>query len=255
MLGVEGTEKFYFCPTCKSSHRSNTRNRVKLVVSDSSLHQFFAPPGDSRAQYKGDTLHTDYITIAGGCIDELYKAFILDLELLPPGKPLDIVLVMGYADLLKGHSRKFMMECFQLFTSEVMELGKEKHPDTPNTISVATLMYPPKLAWFYDNGREPENYRNEMEKIDWLNAKIKELNLANSSPFYPRFHTYGVRKATRSYYDRFGQYHQYDEKSHRWEHWLETAKAEKLHLRDDRKMKMGSAVNEYFIQRTINTRE
>ena len=50
MLGVEGTEKFYFCPTCKSSHRSNTRNRVKLVVSDSSLHQFFAPPGDSRAR-------------------------------------------------------------------------------------------------------------------------------------------------------------------------------------------------------------
>ena len=99
MLGVEGTEKFYFCPTCKSSHRSNTRNRVKLVVSDSSLHQFFAPPGDSRAQYKGDTLHTDYITIAGGCTDEFYKAFILDLELLPPGKPLDIVLVMGYADL------------------------------------------------------------------------------------------------------------------------------------------------------------
>ena len=162
---------------------------------------------------------------------------------------------MGYADLLKGHSRKFMMDCLQLFTSSVLELGKEKHPDSPNTIAVATLLYPPKLAWFYDDGREPPNYVNEMEKIDWLNAKIKELNLANSAPFYPRFHTYGVRKDTRYYYDRYGYRHQYEKRSHRWEHWLESAKREKLHLRDDRRMKMGSAVNEYFIQRTINSRD
>ena len=255
MLGVEGTEKFYFCPSCKSSHRSYTRDRVKLVVSDSSLHQFFAPPGDTRAQYKGDTLHADYITIPGGCIDELYNAFRLDLEFSPPGKPMDIVLVMGYADLLKGHSRNFIMECLQLFSNTVLELGKDQHPDTPNTISVATLMYPPRLAWFYDNGPEPQNYLNEIEKIDWLNAKIRELNLANSSPFYPRFHTYGVRKATRYHYDRYGYKHQYAVKSHRWEHWLESAKTDKLHLREDRRIKMGSAVNEYFIQRTTNTKE
>ena len=66
MLGVEGTEKFYFCPSCKSSHRSYTRDRVKLVVSDSTLHQFFAPPGDIRAQYQGDTLHADYISPSPG---------------------------------------------------------------------------------------------------------------------------------------------------------------------------------------------
>ena len=93
---------------------------------------------------------------------------------MPPGKPLDIVLVMGYTDLLKGHSRKFMMECFQLFTSEVMELGKEKHPDTPNTISVATLMYPPKLAWFYDNGPEPQNYLNECLEIPFVKWSLKD---------------------------------------------------------------------------------
>ena len=255
MLGVEGTEKFYFCPSCKSSHRSYTRDRVKLVVSDSTLHQFFAPPGDIRAQYQGDTLHTDYITIPGACIDELYNAFRLDQELLPPDKPLDVVLVMGYSDLLKGLSRKFMMECLQLFASTILDLGKDKNPDSPNTIAIATLLYPPKLAWFYDNGREPRFYQNEIEKIDWLNAEIRKLNIANSSPFYPRFHTYGVRKVTRHYYDRYGYHHQYDVKSHRWEHWRESVKTEKFHLRDDRRVKMGTAVNNYFIQRTQNSRE
>ena len=45
--------------------------------------------------------------------------------------------------MVKGHSRHFMMDCYQLFTKAVLDHGKEQHPDTPNTISIATLMYPP----------------------------------------------------------------------------------------------------------------
>ena len=36
-----------------------------------------------------------------------------------------------------------------------------------------SLMYPPQLNWFADKGPEPQN---QLEKIDWLNAKIHELN-------------------------------------------------------------------------------
>ena len=45
---------------------------------------------------------------------------------------------MGYSDLLKGLSRKFMMECLQLFASTILDLGKDKNPDSPNTIAIAT---------------------------------------------------------------------------------------------------------------------
>ena len=146
MLGVEGPDKRYLCPSCKSHHRSYPEERIKLVVSDSTLHQFFAPPGYTAAQYPGDIMHSDYITIPGGCLDDLYNAFRFDCDLLPTSKPLDCVLVMGYNDVVKGHSRHFMMDCYQLFTKAVLDHGKEQHPDTPNTISIATLMYPSQLA-------------------------------------------------------------------------------------------------------------
>ena len=112
------------------------------------------------------------------------------------------------------------------------------------------MMYPPQLAWLYDNGPEPANYSNEKEKIDWLNTKIHELNIENSCPSYPRFHTYGVRTSTRSTTDMYGNVNVYNVKTHRWEHWRETDKTNMLHLRNDRRFKMGKAVNNYFISHT-----
>ena len=123
---------------------------------------------EDKPAYMGDTMHTDYITIPGGCIDELFNAFRLDQKLLLPAtKPIDCVLVMGYNDLVKGHSRQFIMDMFEVFSKLVLEMGKQSHPATPNTLAVASLMYPPQL-------------QNKLEKIDWLNARIHELNLTNS---------------------------------------------------------------------------
>ena len=106
------------------------------------------------------------------------------------------------------------------------------------------------MAWFNDNGPEPANYVNEKEKIDWLNAQIHELNIQNSSPYYPRFHTYGVRTSTRVSKDRYGKEQKYHVKYHRWEHWREEDRVTMLHPRNDRRFKMGQAVNNYFVLRT-----
>ena len=172
ILDVENSDRAYLCPSCKSRHRSYPEARVKMVVSDSTLHEFFAPPGYTVSQYEGDTMHADYITIPGACMDTLFHAFRLDCDLLPPDKPIDVVLVMGYNDLVKGHSRHWIMECLNCFCRYVSDLAQKNHPDTPNTVAIATFMYPPQLAWLYDNGPEPPNYVNEKEKIDWLNAQL-----------------------------------------------------------------------------------
>ena len=39
-------------------------------------------------------------------------------------------------------------------------------------------------------------------------------------------------------------------KAHRWEHWREEDPATMLHLRNDRRIKMGIALNNYFIFNT-----
>ena len=195
-------------------------------------------------------MHCDYITIPGACMDTLFNAFKLDCAMLPPEKPLDVVLVMGYNDLVKGHARDWMLDCLKCFSNYIFGLASKNHPDIPNTVAIATMMYPPQLAWLYDNGPEPANYVNEKEKIDWLNTKIHELNIENSCPSYPRFHTYGVRTSTRSTTDMYGNVNVYSVKTHRWEHWREKEKSNMLHLRNDRRFKMGKAVNNYFISNT-----
>ena len=69
--------------------------------------------------------------------------------------------------------------------------------------------------------------------------------MANNVPKYVGFHTYGVVK-----YDQYGQQYQTLVKSHRWEHWREQNRASMLHLRNDRRFKMGSAVINYFLCNT-----
>ena len=142
------------------------------------------------------------------------------------------------------------MHSFVKFTKMVMRTGSAQHPTAHNTVAVASLMYPPQLAWYPDNGRQPPNYLNQMEKIDWLNQEIHEVNVENRVPEYPRFHTFGVRKATRKSVDRFGHVTFTSVKSHRWEHWRETDPTRMLHLSNVRRFKMGGAVNKYFILRT-----
>ena len=89
-----------------------------------------------------------------------------------------------------------------------------------------------------------------MEKINWLNGQIHELNMSNSAPDYPRFHTYGVRTANRTRVDFFGNTQVTHVKSHKWEHWEELDRTAKLNLIPERKFKLVTSLTKYF---SLNT--
>ena len=250
ITGVEGSGAGYFCPSCKSRHRPYTEDRIKLVVGDSTVHEFFAPREYSATHYEGDLVHADYLTIKGGYIHELVHAFRLEYEHLQQAKPLDVVLVAGYADLLNGHGRDFIYEGFQNFANRVLSVGAKLAPHSKSTVAIASLMYPPKLAWFRDNGPEPYNYKNRKEKINWLNGKIDTINRANSVPIYPGFHTYGIRVETITTTSITGEEEKQHIRAHRWGHWLEGPRREKVSLQHSRRFKLGKALNNYFLHRT-----
>ena len=252
---VEAENRRYLCPSCKSFHLPypDPEDRVKIVVSDSTLHEYFAPPGSSSSpQYSGDTMHVDYITIAGADIRTLGHAFKLDYLDMSQARLLDVVMVAGYNDLVAGNSRNTIIDHFRAFTDLVKLAGLELHPDKPNSVAVSTLMHPPQLSWFPDNGRFPyPEYRNQKEKIDWLNDEIEKLNIENQAPKYPAFHTYGVRTNTVKQKDMYGNITMTTRvKVHRWEHWREQEKGNMLHLRNDRRFKMATAINNYFLCNT-----
>ena len=59
---------------------------------------------------------------------------------------MDICVVAGYNDILKDHSRDYIVDTLAWFTDYVIDLGNKN-----NTVAVATLLYPPRLAWLQDN--------------------------------------------------------------------------------------------------------
>ena len=248
---MEESNSRNLCPSCKSRHLPYPDPRIKLIVTDSTLHQFYAPPGyNATQQYDGDIMHCDYISIPGATIDTLTHAFRLDyVEKVHP-KPLDVVIVAGYNDMINGYTRQSIMDSFSRFTDYVKMAGSEHHGQT-NTVAVSNLMYAPQLSWFPDNGPLPYNHKgNQLEKIHWLNQAILSLNLDNNITEFHRLHKYGVRDYTRKETDQYGQVHLRKIKCHRFEHWREPDRAEKLHLTNNQRFKMGAAINKYFVQRT-----
>ena len=236
----------YFCPSCKRRHAPYPTERTKIVLSDSTLHNFFAPPSDTRTRYEGDTLHVDYLTIPGAPLETLFHAF--KLEFSHHTKPMDLFIVAGYNDLVKNHGRDYIVETFKKFGEYVRSLPNEEN--TANTVTVGTLLYPPQLSWFKDDGPEPQHYTNQKDKINWINREIAAINIENGIEHYVGIHKYGLRVANRKHTDEFGQVKEVHIKQHRWDHWRERVRSNMLHLSNDRRVVLGKAINEYFIHRT-----
>ena len=250
ILNVEDNCLGFYCPSCKSQHRPYTDDRLNVILSDSTLHNFFAPLNPGSPEYEGDLVHVDYVTIAGGLIPELHHAYIHDYVDIPPRKPLDVVVVAGDHDILEGISRDQIMEQLRALAHAVLSPNENKPEKDKHTFAISSLMYPPKYCWFRDNGPEPYQYTNQKSKVDWLNSEIHQLNLENNVPVYPGFHTYGTRVAS-SFRRYEGERKIYlRTRTHRWEHWLEGPRKEKFTLRADRLFVMGKAVNNYFAFRT-----
>ena len=71
-----------FCSSCKKVHNKNPTERIKLCLSGSTLHMFFAPPDEPGEQlhYEGDRVHVNYVTIPGSKVEDLKQAFRLDYK-------------------------------------------------------------------------------------------------------------------------------------------------------------------------------
>ena len=249
-LGTYGSDQPINCETCKMLHIVKSKWRMKLILSDYVLYNYINKVSSSGEQYVGDSIHIEHICIIG-IIEDLLAAFRIEVELGEINQPLDVVIICGYADLILGHSKEHILEGIRTLTDTVLTLGAMRNPKTPNSVAVATLMHPPLLSWFEHNGQEPFNYQNCKEKIDWLNDEINYLNLVNNCPYYPGFHTYGTRTCSIEIEDHHQNIIKTNIISHRWEHWNENYKREKITLRTDRIFKIAIAINNYFHERTL----
>ena len=248
-LGVEAANQHHLCPSCKSRHGPYPYTRAKLVVSDETLHMFFAPPGRTEgSQYQGDLMHVDYLSIPGANLETLTAAFKYEYHDKPFNKPLDVVLIGGYNDIREGSSRTVIMERFRSFCDAVLSVAPK---DEVNTVAVSDLMYPPSLAWFPDDGQLPHSHNgNLLHILEWLNEAILSLNLDHWITEFHRLHNYGIRVYTKRGRDMFGQYYERRIRQHRFDHWQGDQRHMKTHLINEQRFRLGAAINKYFSLRT-----
>ena len=250
LSGVEESGLPYLCPSCMSIHQPYPTDRIKLVACDSTMHEFFAPRGHvGQVVYPGDRIHQEYVTVSGAITDVVRDAVKYDF-VDTVQRPMDAVLICGYNDLIRGFSRERIIRSLDNFANMIINCsipGKR-----PNTCAIVTMMYPPQLVWYPDNSvPQPQGHNNQMEKIDWINNEIHYINMANGVPNYLGIHTYGVRTATQKWIDDLGQVNERIFKAHRWNWWREQEYNRMLHLTNEKRFKLGSAINNYFLENTF----
>ena len=118
-------------------HLANYQTRVKLVLSTSTLHMWFAPPG-LNVNYRGDSEHRDYLTIPGAKIAQLHDAFVIEYGKEQRG--IDVVLVAGLNDVARGYSRDYIMFCIKDLRKAVKKQAEINYPQVKNTLAVATML-------------------------------------------------------------------------------------------------------------------
>ena len=239
---VQGVEynprnKEYMCPSCEAPHPAWPDCGLNVCLSTSQLHEFHTPR-DQEVICPPDPIHVDWLTIPGATIATLETAWQVDY--LKSGRPMRILLVAGLNDLLKGGNMESLTNSILTFKNAVDDQN-HYHPRIPNELVVSTLLNPPIITWFPDNGRPPRGHVNRLEEITAINNWIVEFNQGYGHTT-PRFHRFGVRMGRKMENGVSVPMH-----VHQFRKWRQTEPVDRmLHLNDYWRIRLGGAVIKHF---------
>ena len=239
MQGVEWStsNRSFLCPTCFRHHPVRPETGLNVCLSTDQLHGFHRPT-EPDIICPPDSTHVDWVTIPGATIDELDYAWSMDYEKC--ARPMRVLLVAGINDLINGGN-------FDTVTNRILQLkntideNNQYHPEVENELVVGTLLNPPIVTWFDDNGPPPENHINRLDEIMRINNWIVEFN-ASYNQVTPRLHRFGVKRG-KDYVN--GVYTAYT--IHQFSQWKQAETLnETKHLNDYWKTRLGAAVIHHF---------
>ena len=235
----------YPCFTCSGTpHSCKVGVRYAVLVSSSTMNNWQGLR--SFNGYQGDPIHIDYITIPGATVKDLHHAFLAEYGNIH--RPVDVVLVAGFNNIIRGSSADEIMKDIIDFNGTVSNICFGNNNAFWSSFAAATLPFPPKLAAF--DGENRKLRKNHIETLVNLTTKIRVMNQYDNHPTIPThlapcFHTWGVRikKHTKitgpvNLMEHFA--------NHRHSSWREKKPSDMLHLSDHLRLKMGKSVVEYF---------
>ena len=241
MQGVEYEvpNRNYMCPTCMTSHPTRPDIGLNIVVSTSQLHNIHNPRS-SVLRSDPDPFHIDWLTVCGATIRELEVAWLADYR--KQVRPMRILLSAGIDDFAMGKSRDEVVESFIHF-KDTIDRQNDFHPEVKNELVIATVLNPPKICWFADNGPPPHNHINMLADLKEINSWICTYNKWNGKDITPRFHRFGVKDGWEL--DQAGK--RVKVKRHIMSLWLQSEpRAERMHLSDKFRIRLGVGAVRHF---------
>ena len=242
---VQGSDRSetlpYMCTTCMKVHPAKPEDGDNVVVSDSQLHNLHIPPDHIREKLPPDPIHIDWVTVCNASIAELEYAWIRDYA--NQTRLVRILLSAGMEDLARGRTRDQIVESFMHFKLVVMDRQSERKPGIKNELVIATILNPPSLVWFKDNGPAPRNHVDRLPDIKELNSWIVFFNKQNGKDITPRFHRYGVRDG----WSKNTEQKRVRVKKHIMSQWNgQEPILSRMHLNPAMRVRMGTAVTRHF---------
>jgi len=233
-----------YCSFCKiSRHYPFPMRRLPLLITSSALHGWRSNYV-MRGQYEGDEMHVDSIAIPGATLTSLMRAFIAELS--PWDGPVDVLVVAGLNDIMRGANAFMMKDYILTFKRTVL------NRDDTSTFAMSTMYLAPKLVRL---ANEPEDVimgENKYDLICAVNEYIKDQNHQQGQHLdvskAPLFHTWGIRSRAPTAEERKQGNRNLLQRcqSFRNEQWREGRREAMLHLNDHMRWKMGKTVMRYF---------
>ena len=195
--------------------------------------------------------HLDVESVTGAKVWDLERAFV---KLYSRRKsPVDIVIVCGF-NQLKMQPVKGIMASFRSLRQTVTDHSIVFRHTVPNSLTISTLMYPPKFSSFKEplSPTFPKHLTaetNMVKKIDEVNKKIIEFNKEaivkrqakhgkDEKDEMSGMHGYGIRFLGKG------------RREHRWGMWFEEEDARKLHLKHEWRAAVLHRIQLHFINNT-----
>lgn len=237
---IKNSKTLYFCHSCKQTHGVAIQSRRrKVVLCDSTLHNAFTDLKIKRY------FHMDIDSIPGAKVWDLERAFTQTYA--KDSTPVDIVLIAGI-NQIKSQSVKEIMASYKSISEALMKHSHDNSHKCPNTVTISTLLYPPKFCDFRESSHPifPSHLTpktNLLSKIDQINQEINNFNLEVTEGRRSKeketfaLHSYGVR-------------HGKGGREHRWNMWFEKEDAKKLHLTHEWRGKILDRIQLYFTHNT-----
>ena len=246
----------YKCTTCRGgSHQYSTGCRMALLVTSSQLQDWQLQYEKNGRIYRydnypGDILHMDFVSVAGATVVELHRAFLAEYDQFPIA--LDVVLVAGTNNLMKGQPKEQILAEMEAFKVSVTRLGQEFGHE--NTFGICTLFYPPKISRLaFDPRHGSEDFWNRTDDIRFINGRIAYLNDEGTAAQYtrhtPMLHHFGIKRMEelperewmRNYDQHVGGFNKHVQAAFR-----ERNPDDMVHLSDSNRIKAGTYVVNYF---------